>query len=109
MEFQLKKNNNKNVTKTAKDFMDTNDNDVASKEILLNEIERQKIKTKGQLIKFAKKNGFLKTDKDRRVLNTVLRISKLPENNVYDRAQDERINGDREMVNKILGYKAYAD
>ena len=109
MEFELKKatNINKETDEEAGAFMRRDDHDIAARDVLFAEIERHKIKTKGELIDFARRRGFLKTDADRRVVNDVIRKSRLPENTQADRIRKERLKSDREAVNKYAGYKMY--
>ena len=51
--------------------------------------------------------GFLKTDDDRRVVNDVIRKSRLPENTQADREREDRKKRDRQAVNKYAGHKIY--
>ncbi len=111
MEFELRKpkNINKYISTENKKFMAINDNDIASRDVLLAEIEKKQIKTKGEFIRFCQKNGFLKTERDRIVVKDVIRKAGLKEDFLEDRKNIEKEINEKRNFNKLMGKKIYND
>lgn len=71
------RHNNAKVAKEAEKFMRKNDHDLAARNNLMSEIDRRGIRSKQELQEFALKNGYLKTDRDVKVVKDVLIKTKL--------------------------------
>ena len=100
--MNIKRPKNRYLEKEQAKFMSQNDADVAARNNLLSEVRRRDLKTKGELIDFAKQNGYLKTPRDRDVLNDVLRKSRLPDDHVYDRLRRASEKKMKIATNKIM-------
>jgi replication-associated recombination protein RarA len=83
-------------------FMDENHADQQARDNLLMEIDRREIKTQGELIDFADKYGYNKTQRDTEVVQDVIKKSKLPHDHVYDRERREMERDMKKKTQKIM-------
>lgn len=102
MELSLRRppNDNEDILKENNAFMNRNDHDQAARDVLIAEAKSRGLKTKGELIRWARKHGYLKTARDRDVLNDVLFKLQLPEDLEYDRLADEVEQRQKDVLNR---------
>lgn len=67
----------------AEEFMRRNDNDMAARDNLLTTAEMKGFKSKEELEHYARKHGYLKTERDVRVFQDVVKKTKLKEDPAY--------------------------
>lgn len=102
MDLTLKKPVNKDVAKKDIEFMKDSNHNEAAAEQLNYEIQRRGLKTKGELIDYAKGHGYLKTEMDKKVVKHVLLKSQLPDKPDYDKERREMEKRNKEFLNKTI-------